>query len=230
MNQEHLNKLISIGENDKGYKGSNSLKWANYVLPNIKFDNYLDRELNRYELFEYCANKKNENLNVLVAILSWGGMNRKHGIKLLNQPETVLDLVENLRIGAYKSRKTAFEAFQKNRTNNLLPGLGIGYYTKLICFLAPKLNGYIMDQWVSKSINLLEGEENENIVHLTNYRGSGWVNDNNNNAETYEKFCSRIDDLSSILGCTGIEAERRLFSVGHGQGVWRKYLVEHYNR
>ena len=133
----------------------------------------------------------NDNLNVLVAILSWGGMRRDHGRLLFNNLEFVLELVNNLRIGIYPTRQIAYSTFQEHRANGSLPGLGIGYFTKLICFLSPNLNGYIMDQWVGKSINLLTGQ---NIVSIT---GNNWVNDNNN-ADTYEIFCTHIDNLALI--------------------------------
>lgn len=224
MNQIHLDNFIKLSSCEQDYLGNNSLKWGNYVLPDTKIDNYLNKQLNRYELFDYSQNLKIDNLNVLVAILSWGGMNRRHAVNLFSNPITLMELVNNLRNRVYQTRQSAFEAFQIKRENGLLPGLGIGYYTKLICFLSPQLNGYIMDQWVSKSINLLTGEK---IVSLSNYKGRGWVNDNNN-YETYETLCSKIDQLATILGCSGFEAEKRLFSIGKGQGAWRNYLIQNY--
>ena len=222
MNEKHLNYLIKIGGNDNGYYGNNSLLWANQVFPDYCFDNYINRQFDRYELFKYCEDHTNNNLNVLVAILSWGGMRRDHGRLLLKNQELILELVHNLRIGKYKTRKIAFSSFQSYRTKGLLPGLGIGYFTKLICFLAPELNGYIMDQWVGKSINLLTGKE---IVKIT---GNNWVNDYNND-ETYEIFCSNIDNLAIILNCSGFEAEKRIFSVGRRVGIWRNYLIDNYH-
>jgi len=221
MNEAHLNYLIQIGDNERGYIGNNSFHWANHVLPSGNFDNYLNRKFNRYELFEYCCDPNNSNLNVLAAILSWGGMRRDHGRLLFNNLEFVLGIVDNLRNGVYQNRQIAFSKIQENRTNNLLSGLGIGYFTKLICFLAPNLNGYIMDQWVSKSINLLTGQK---VVSITS---NSWVNDNNN-ADTYEIFCTHIDNLAILLNCSGFEAEKRIFSVGRGHGAWRNYLIQNY--
>lgn len=219
---EHLEYLIQIEDSDKGYFGNNSLLWANQVFPDNNFDNYLNRQFDRYELFKYCEDHTNNNLNVLAAILSWGGMRRNHGKLLMKNPELVLDLVNNLRNGKYKTRQIAFSTFQSYRKKGLLPGLGIGYFTKLICFLSPELNGYIMDQWVGKSINLLTGKE---IVKIT---GNNWVNDYNND-ETYEIFCSNIDNLAIILNCSGFEAEKRIFSVGRRVGIWRNYLIDNYH-
>lgn len=224
MNEIHLNYLIQIGDNEKGYVGNNSLKWATSILPdNNLLDKYLDRKFNRYELFDYCQNRNNSNLNVLIAILSWGGMRRNHGRLLFNNLRFVLDLVENLRNGMYVAREKAYAAIQDNRTNGIFQGLGIGYFTKLICFLSPKLNGYIMDQWVAKSINLLSGRT---IVKIST---AGWVNDNNDYI-VYKDFCTEIDELAQRLNCTGIEAEKRIFSNGGTHmGKWRTYLIANYH-
>jgi hypothetical protein len=223
MIEKHINKLIKIGDDNQGYLGNNSLKWAQFVIENNTIiDKNLDTRFDRYQLFKYCDNKNIDNLNVLTAILSWGGMRRDHGKRLFNNLNNLLPLIDNLRKGIYKSRKEAFDAFQKQRINGLLPGLGIGYFTKLICFLSPGLKGYIMDQWVGKSINLITGEV------ITKLTSNSWVNDKNNSTD-YEIFCSKIDKLAIRLNCEGIEAEKRIFSVGHGKGQWRKYLIENYN-
>ena len=94
MNQIHLNVLIGIGDNDQGYVGNNSLKWGNYILGNTEtIDPYLDRRLNRYELFDYCQNLNNDNINVLIAILSWGGMNRRYGLLLFNNLNQKIEII-----------------------------------------------------------------------------------------------------------------------------------------
>ncbi len=112
--------------------------------------------------------------------------------------------------------------FNKKEIRDTYQGLGIGYFTKLICFLSPNLKGYIMDQWVSKSINFLTGD---NIVDLTS---NAWVNDSNN-SDTYENFCNHVDQIAVILNCDGFEAEKRLFSVGgRKKGEWRNYLINNY--
>ena len=114
MNETHLNFLIQIGDNEQEYVGNNSLNWATSILPNNNLlDNYLDRQFNRYELFDFCQNPNNENLNVLIAILSWGGMRRNHGRLLFNNLNFVLGLVDNMRKGIYQTRHlncTGFEA------------------------------------------------------------------------------------------------------------------------
>ena len=220
MNQKHLKKLIEIGNQEQGYVGINSKSWADYVFGNAnKIDPFLNKKFDRYELFNYCKNAG--NINAVIAILSWGGMKRNHGKLFFDQYETVEECINNLRLNKVKTRKAAFCMFQNWRKENPKLGMGIGYYTKLICFLAPQLNGYIMDQWASKSINLLFDNE---IVNLQN---GIWVDDSNNE-EVFELYCQKIDELAVVLGCTGFEAEKRIFSLGYGKGLWRNYLKEHY--
>jgi hypothetical protein len=111
--------------------------------------------------------------------------------------------------------------FQNARAQNLLPGLGVSFFTKLICFINPNLNGYILDQWTGKSVNLLFDDQ---LIAITNY---GWINDNNT-PETYELFCQRIEEIALILGCTPLEAEEKIFSNGGIiRGVWRQYILNH---
>lgn len=224
MNDVHLNYLIQIGNNDQGYVGNNSLNWGKSVLGmNIPLDPFLNRQFNRYELFDYCQNQNNDDLNILIAILSWGGMRRDHGRRLFENKNVILGIVDQLRNGNFETRQQAFEVFQNERKKKILPGLGIGYFTKLICFLSPNLNGYIMDQWVAKSINLLTGDR---VVKISN---NNWVNDKNNSI-IYETFCRHIDNLAKILECSGFEAEKRIFSVGRKKGKWRNYLIMNYKK
>ena len=221
----HLEKLLNISENDHGYVGNNSLKWANNVITNELYSDIdiqsFNTQFDRYQLFKYCSNSDKSDLNVITAILSWGGMRINNVRDLFKNINALYPLVNALRNKIFNSRQSAFKAFKKERELGKLPKLGIGYFTKLICFLSPELNGYIMDQWAGKSINLLAGNE---IVKIRN----NWVV-NDNNDVTYEIFCSYIDSLAKKLNCTGIEAEKRIFSVGgRNKGEWRKYLINNY--
>ena len=58
-------------------------------------------------------------------------------------------LEQNLcRVGAYKQ-------FHRLVNEKKLTHMGPAYFTKLIYFLGSKQNGYIMDQWTARSMNLL---------------------------------------------------------------------------
>ncbi len=223
MNETHFKKLRELGDPGNRYLGNNSLKWANYVLgpDRLREPEALDRRFQRYDLMEYCRDSSNDHLSVLAAILSWGGMRRDHGLLLMERYKELEPIVEKLRSGHIRTRQQAFEALKQRRLAGKLPGLGTGYFTKLICFLAHDLNGYIMDQWVGKSVNLLAGRP---VVRFT----GNWVNDENS-SQDYESFCVFIDLLGERLGCSGFDAERWLFSHGgHHPGAWRTYLRANY--
>jgi hypothetical protein len=105
----------------------------------------------------------------------------------------------------------------KTNGNNRLPGLGPAFFTKLIIFMRAIEDGYVMDQWVAKSINLLVGM---NIVEM-----AGETVSLKNTSEKYEQFCLAIDRLSETLGISPDATEQALFSIGGKRaGEWRKYV------
>lgn len=223
----HYLKFKELAESNIKYMGRNPDKWVSkdwisaYDLKNLP-----KVPFTRDDLFDYCSNFSNSHHEVLFTILAWGGMRKSNANKLipyLDDPfflALITKLREIQREGeqTQSTRSDMFNAFMELKNDNKIPGLGIGYFTKLICFLAPNLKGYIMDQWVSKSINLIYGDS---LVKLTN----DWVN-NNNQGDVYETYCSRIDEIAKDLNCKGFEAEERLFSIGgKHRGKWREYVI-----
>ena len=220
----HKTHFINAPIEDKVFKGPNSLSWSQFVYgKSLSGEDLLNRNFYRDELLNFCSDKSNSDMLTLLAILSWGGMNREHGKNLFTNTDPILDIVYKLRTSHFKTRSEAYNYIQEKRKSKLLPGLGIGYFTKLICFLAPELNGYIMDQWVAKSINLIA---EKNIVHINK---SHWVTDENN-SEAYESFCDEVDKIGAELNLSGYKAEEKLFSIGgKNKGAWRKYVIENYS-
>ncbi|MGN5953153.1 hypothetical protein ACP6L2_00925 [Sphingobacterium lactis] len=217
-----LEYFLAIQDESKPFTGPNSLSWIKFVVGKEYQNKKLDRSLYRDDLLDFCEDTNNADFDCLLAILSWGGMHREHGKDLLKEPSSILDITFKLRNNYFATRQDAFEYIQEKRKLGLLPGLGIGYFTKLICFLAPQLNGYIMDQWVAKSINLIT---RKNITHIDKI---GWVTDKNNKIN-YENFCSEIDQIAQKLNISGYKAEEKLFSIGgRNKGKWRKFVVESY--
>jgi len=105
----------------------------------------------------------------------------------------------------------------KNNGSNGLPGLGPAFFTKLIFFMRVKEDGFVMDQWLAKSVNLLVGEK---VVEMTGESVSS-----KNTHENYEQFCLAIDHLSETLGKSPDATEQALFSIGGKRaGDWRKYV------
>ena len=134
-------------------------------------------------------------------------------------------MLEDLRTKV-RSRGEAFDLFCGT---NAIEGLAPAYFTKLITFFAPHLNGYILDQFTGLSINKLSAQE-EQVVQMS----GSWVNRKNTGAE-YEAFCSRVDRLAEILNhgrpptqhIDGYRVESLLF--GKGQ-PWRDYIDTIYQR
>ena len=223
--KQHLAFFLDLEKEDKVFIGPNSLDWSAMVWTDTEeLPSSLNKNFYRDELLDFCSNKENSDLHCLLAVLSWGGMRRDHGRDVLQNPVPVLDITHKLRNNIFKSRADAVSYIQEKRSKNLLPGLGIGYFTKLICFFAPALNGYIMDQWVAKAINLIAEDP---IVAINK---DGWVTDQNKE-EVYETFCAEIDKVALLLNTTGYKAEEQLFSIGgHGtkKGAWRQYVIANY--
>jgi len=105
---------------------------------------------------QWCA-------GILAAVMAWGGQNRKYGVMLFDRFDEIQPIISGIRQGELNYLE-AYNEFYKVWLKPERLGMGAAYFTKLIFFCEPDHKGYIMDQWTSKSINLLTGEE---IVHLT---------------------------------------------------------------
>jgi hypothetical protein len=219
MNIELINELKRIPYKPNVYVGSNTKTWCRDVFGEessiyTKFD--IDKKLNRSELAD-ITNSGVYNLDLkVIAILSWGGMRRNHARELFAKDTSAFEDIE--RIQKAKDRKNAFKEYMSIREQGLTKGLGIAYFTKLIWFLTPVLKGYIMDQWLAKSVNLIYGKE---IVHISN----NWVSDKNTE-HNYETYCQCVEEIAKQLNCEPQEAEERMFSHGgRNKGEWRKKLL-----
>ena len=213
--------IKSVGDLKK-WTGINALNWAKYV--DSSFSNeLLNKKLTRMDLLSNDFVNSLDDRELSCAILSWGGMNREHGSSLFTESEW-LDLVREIRSSQIQNREDAYKKFFLLKKQNKLPGMGPAYYTKLICFLNPKLNGYIMDQWTAKSVNLLCKKE---IVKLT---PNGFVDPLKNDMIVYQTFCEVIDQLSIDLQMIGLDVEESMFSSGgKRKGQWRQVVVENWN-
>ena len=213
--------IKSVGDFNK-WTGINALNWAKYV--DSSFSNVLlNKKLTRMDLLSSDFVNSLDDRELSCAILSWGGMNREHGSSLFTQSEW-LDLVREIRSSQIQNREDAYKKFFLLKKQNKLPGMGPAYYTKLVCFLNPKLNGYIMDQWTAKSVNLLCNKE---IVKLT---PAGFVDPLKNDMIVYRTFCEVIDKISSDLKMSGLDVEESMFSNGgKRKGKWRQIVVENWN-
>jgi hypothetical protein len=116
-----------------------------------------------------------------------------------------------------------------------MPGCGPAYYTKLIFFLTKHLDrrGFVMDQWLGRSINLLADRE---IVLFNQPRRKAPLKrryvHRKNTCSTYEEFCQAVCNLTLVSGETDPDVRVReknvemlLFSEGRGKGKWREYVI-----
>lgn len=222
MNEEHFNFLNNLNHIPQGNVGRNALNFGNQVQNIEDLPLILNQQFDRTQLLELCGDLNYSNLTLVVAVMAWGGMRFDHARNLFQNWNYLNPIIQNLKTAKIQTRVEAFEILQNTRANGHLPGLGIGYFTKLICFLNPELNGFILDQWTGKSINLLW---NEPLIEITNL---GWVTDNNT-AEIYDEFCQRLENLAEELNIEPLLAEELIFSIGgRNPGEWRQYLNNNY--
>lgn len=158
VNYEVLEILKSSINDFKQWNGINAKDWGNYFYEK-SLNQSLELKITRKELLDTEFVDKLTNEELAIAILSWGGMNREHGKSLFKHNEW-LNLIGKMRGDEIQTREEAYELFKNLRKNKKLKGMRPAYFTKLICFVNPKLKGYIMDQWTSKSINLLFDNKN----------------------------------------------------------------------
>lgn len=216
--------------------------WFRAVDPSLsKLDHSLldDAPVSRTSLLEFQASNM-PTPELCVSIFAWGGMRTSNGKYLFGQHITTwLEVAERLRAGAI-DRKEGYNEFASLRKKKNLAGLGPAYFTKLLYFLPPRAHkGYIMDQWLGLSINILAGQEivklNESITwewkpKKAHPRFDSLVSDYNDGVD-YERFCQKIELLSKEMGSgwTPEITELALISEG-GRGNsrkgWRDYVVK----
>ncbi len=77
-----------------------------------------------------------------------------------------------------------------------------------------------MDQWTSKSVNLISGKG------IVNFTYAGHVSDEND-ASTYTEICEFVEHLAQQSAEDAEETEIRLFSHGgKKKGAWRSLVKE----
>lgn len=190
-----------------------------HVLPKMPYNE--KRQFSRKILKNICKKDSGyDDLDCLIAVMAWGGQNRKYGAILLKRFDEIKPIISDMRNGKLNPYD-AYQKFDKIWKGEDKLGMGAAYFTKLIFFCEPSHKGYIMDQWTSKSVNLLSGKE---IVHL-NY---GYVS-KLNTFENYKNFCDYVDKLGRDLKYSGEEIEQSLFSRGgSNKWAWRDHVFKEY--
>lgn len=160
--------------------------------------------------------------DVLWSILAWGGMKCDAARRLFENEHLWTNVVRSLRSGDL-DRRASYDLCADAVRQVKAGGIGPAYFTKLIFFANPRHDGYIMDQWTSRSVNLLLA--GPAVVKM---RTRDHVNPSNS-SDDYERFCQAVEELSSLLlNRTPEETEQCLFSTGGKKpSPWRRYLIQH---
>ena len=177
LNNQHFDKLLECcrdilatpsEKRISAWFGKSTRAWLESVtkgqgaaLLDVDPSNYSSAPFDRRKLSEKIAqsgsNLGDQNLRDLVIdIFAWGVMSARNArLALPKWDEWKAPCIALLQ-GC--DAVDGYYQFYTLQENNILAGLGPAYYTKIIYFLG-KGDGLIMDQWTSRSINLLLGKE-----------------------------------------------------------------------
>lgn len=229
--KDHLEAFLgSLNELLPVWAGLSPASWASWLVEKnstcVRSLNLakLPNSVTRADLYRLAADNDVSDLEFVVMILAWGGMNRRSALSALAHWESWSSVVGQLRRGEIDPF-SAYEHFRNLRIDGKLKGMGPAYYTKIIFFCHPQHNGYIMDQWTARSINLLTASSLVLVTAQGPNLRTKLVNDKNS-FEDYKSFCFALDEITVCAGlCDSKLTEERLFSAGRGKGSWRSYVI-----
>ena len=242
INLEHYEALLSANFSVQWTAKASPKDWAKSVnsSKNLEAAKIADAvvcqlpqdKLTRASLREFISTTHNAEARYL-AIMAWGGMKPFHGADSLKSRTLWIPIVEALSKST-QSRAKDFETLIQHRPGNasseLLSGIGVAYFTKLMFFLRPRADAYILDQWTAKSVNLLFSVANQKAPIVKLYGDT--VNDRNTSRD-YEVFCKCVEKLATKLKTSPADTEERIFSNGGGKGkdgAWRAYVKSKWSR
>jgi len=193
-------------------------------MPN--YQNYPTVTNTKPEIKAMVSDPKNSSLKLLFYILAWGGViNRARNPQLLykrlkndkNARVQVIKTLNKIREGNI-SNAEAFDLFQSLRKNDLLPGLGVSYFTKVLYFLRPGKHSFILDQFTAKAMNYLHSKDPQNYPQIP------MDNDMPSNKLTgmdYEKYIRGVEqvakDVRKSMGKISPEEAEFLIFGAHGK-------------
>jgi len=235
MNESALEVLkhnLTINQTSFGYSPHSLADW---ILLNSKNKNNLNRfifnnldkdPISRDLVFAKISDEKVTAIECVINILSWGGIRRSNALKAFENSQIWLPICEKIRDGKL-SRQEAYDNFIYLRNKSNLNGMGPAFFTKLIFyFMNRRINsGYIMDQWTSRSINLLFSTDVVKCKLINKNKTNEYaIVSDNNNSENYEEFCLCVEKIAKLINLSPEATELSLFSEGRGLGVWRNYV------
>jgi hypothetical protein len=214
----HYNVFAAIPHTPQGSVGYVPATWVmNHKLPGVpNVAGLPHHKLDRAQVRAICRNPAHHVLFGYVCAMAWGWQGKSrwgqaHVKMAWGAADKLSPILNMIRLDGLNHR-AAYNLFF-NGVNNVIPGLGHSFFTKLLYFFSPQPNFYIMDQWTGNSVNLLTGEWV--LPPLGRLPKCG----------NYQAFCREIDDMAALLGTTGEQIEERLFSKGgHHPWPWRVHV------
>lgn len=178
-------------------------------------------KLSRADVRAIAGNSSIPPLVAYACIMAWGGQRMDHYRSTLRFDREIACMVDCLR-GSTRTREIDFH-FAQSRAKPI-KGLGISFYTKLLFFLRPDPNAYILDQWTAKSAHLLFPKIG---ISLT---GVG-LPDPRTTSQVYGEYCKSLESCCGPHGWgpnwkTGEDVEVSFFDKPHGP--WRLWVKKQY--
>ena len=221
FSDEHLEAfqtMAMVGE----WKEQEPAAWVESVgIPNLS-SAFSQQKMTRKFLKQSSLDRSVSDRDLLWGILAWGKMRRDAARRFAQNEDPWIKVIRSLR-GENLTRLDSYSLCAETVAGNPSGGIGPAYYTKLIFFANPRHDGYIMDQWTSRSVNLLVSGDPIVAMRTSNHVSP------QNSAETYETYCRIVETLSKLLmDKNPEETERCLFSTGGGnnkRAQWRKHVM-----
>jgi len=179
--------------------------------------------IDRTTLRTICRDPGPTELAKYACIMAWGGQRHNHftaSIKAIGLPALIAALVASVN-----NRTVDFDNTKAACAH--IAGLGISFFTKLLFFLRPNQDAYILDQWTAKSISLLV---HPSPIPLSPLSPNGYLAASpTTTGAQYDAFCRHIDTLATtmggawVAGAPGEALEIAIFDRSHPDGFWRAF-------
>ena len=246
FHQDKLDKLKCCMEKEKIEEWQSPMllrKFVEKVLPDLSspdlngkddLEIFCDKKIDRCDVWKFIDSKDANALAKVLFILAWGGMNLHNARFALKSYQNCWKKIVDDMLEKNLCRDEAYKRFHSLVENGKLTHMGPAYFTKLIYFLEPKHNGYIMDQWTARSMNLLR-KSNKYKIHListTKRKSDGLrnfrVDPIKNNVCIYRAFCEDLEHLAEYLDIDPEGTEKLIFSKGGrvNMGCWRRFVLK----
>lgn len=266
FNSGHLNKIINKNIILKKIlkKIENKFSSNNYAhiqileeLDNLNHDEFTKKDFKIYtDKVSKIKRTRKEVINFIKLnnvylgiffILLWGNHREPHITNVLSDFEKNDNLIDELSTILFEATKSPKQTYD---TLNSIKGLGPAYFTKILYFYTHAFSEvwkdkmYIMDQFTSKSMNLLRKSTKNLNINLSDE--SIKILKNNSLVAKYSNYKKFNDDIKSLTnffknkGNININEEMievMLFGQNYtsktlhfsSYELWRKYVNENYD-